>query len=98
MYGVGYEPLGDLADFIDPFGLRKIPGNIKKKVDGYVESKAQRAASLAESHVEAGVRRAVSDAGKTAMIFGAGGILAGLVGLGVYTYRKHGKHNQGRRR
>ncbi len=95
VYGVGYEPIGDLVDFIDPFGLRKIPGKIKTKVDNYVESKAERAANLAESHVEAGVRKAVGDAGKTAMVFAAGGILAGLVAAGIYAYRKHHEEEGG---
>ncbi len=88
MYGLGYEPLGSFADFVDPFGIRKIPGNIKNSVDHYVDSKAEHAANLAEAHVEAGVRRAVGDAGRTAMIFAAGGILAGLVAAGISSYRK----------
>ena len=32
LYGVGYEPIGDLADFIDPFGIRKIPGAVAGSV------------------------------------------------------------------
>ena len=88
MYGLGYEPLGDLADFVDPFGLRKIPGKVRQKVDNYVEGKAQRAATLAEQHVEAGARRAVGDAGKTALAVAAGGALTGVVVAGIYFYRR----------
>ena len=87
-YGMGYEPIGSLADFVDPFGIRKIPGKVKDSVDHYVDSKAEHAAQLAETHVEAGVRRAVNDASKTAMIFAAGSLLAGLVATGIYVYKK----------
>ncbi len=87
-YGVGYEPLGSLADFVDPFGIRNIPGNIKKKVDGYVDQKAQRAAALAEQHVEAGVNRAINTAQNRAIMFAAGGLLVGAVWGGVTLYRR----------
>ena len=80
LYGIGYQPLEGLTDF-DPFGIRK-------KVDNYVEQKAQRAANLAEQRVEAGVRRAVGDAGKSAALFVGGGLLVGLVAGGIYYYRR----------
>ncbi len=94
VYGLGYEPIGSLADFVDPFGIRKIPGNVKQKVDNYVENKAQRAANLAESHVEAGVRRAVNDATKNAIAFGVGGALVAAVAAGIFFYTRGGRHSR----
>ena len=29
MYGIGYVPIGNLVNVLDPFGLRKVPGAIK---------------------------------------------------------------------
>lgn len=103
-YGVGYTPIGTpeeleeleelegVIDIIDPFGLRHIPGQIKdkvtKKVDGYIEQKTQRAASVASARVEQGVKRAMNDASSSAMAFAAGGILVGTVAGGVYFYKR----------
>ena len=79
IYGIGYQHLEGLSDYLDPFGIRK-------KVDNYVEQKAQRAANLAEQRVEAGVRRAVGDAEKSALMFVGGGLLVGLIAAGVHIY------------
>jgi hypothetical protein len=95
LYGVGYEPLGSLADFIDPFGIRKIPGEIKSKVDHYIDSKADHAASVAEKRVEQGVRKAIDDSGRSALAFVAGGLLAGAIAGGIYMYRRsHAEHDE----
>lgn len=105
LYGVGYapidglgdEPMGDLVDFIDPLGIRKIPGKVKAKVDGFIESKTQRAAQIASQRVEQGVRRAMSDAGSTAMAFAGGGLLVGAVAGGVFIYRRSQARKTGAR-
>jgi hypothetical protein len=94
MYGLGYEPIGDLANFIDPLGLRKIPGKIGQKIDHFVDQKAGRAAAIAEQRVEAGVRRAVGEAGKTAVTFLAGGVIVGAIVGAVYFYRKRSEHRR----
>lgn len=87
-YGVGYEPIGDLADFFDPFGIRKVPEKVKAKVDNYVESKSRRAASL----VEKGVRHAVDDAKSQALLIGGLVVGASALAGGVYyfTHKKGG--------
>ena len=81
MYGIGYAPIGDLVDVIDPFGLRKVPGAIKQRVDNAIEARTQHAANVAGSKVEAGVRRAMSDAEHKAITF-AVGAAAGAVVVG----------------
>jgi hypothetical protein len=91
-YGIGYQPIGDLADFVDPFGIRKIPGKIANKVDHYVNAKAQTAANLAEKHVEAGVNKAIQSAGKEALAFVAGGCIIGAVWGGLTFYRRSKSH------
>ncbi len=96
LYGSSYAPLGDLhdedvgdlVDFIDPLGMRKIPEKIKAKVDGYIETKTQRAAQVASQRVEQGVRRAMNDASSSAMAFAAGGVLVGVVAGGAYWYQR----------
>ena len=87
IYGLGYEPIGALVDFVDPLGIRKIPGTLGKRIDHYVDEKAGRAAAVAEQRVEAGVRRAVGEAGKSAATFVAGGLLIGAIVGAVYFYR-----------
>ncbi len=100
LYGVGYGPLGDLGDgaeleaildFIDPLGIRKVPEAIKGKVDSYVEAKTQRAATVASGRVEAGVRRAMNDAGGTAFKVAAGGLAALTLAGGVYYVTRHAR-------
>lgn len=85
LYGIGYQPLEGLSDYLDPFGIRK-------RVDNYVEQKAQRAATLAEQRVEAGVRRAVGAAEKSALMFVGGGLLVGLIAGGIHFYRRSQGH------
>ncbi len=98
LYGVGYEPLGDLGDgadidglldLVDPLGFRKVPEKVQSKVNGYIEEKTQRAAKVARREVEAGVRSAVSDAGSTALKVAAGGLLVSAMVGGVYLYTRH---------
>ncbi len=99
-YDVGDEAdVGDfeVMDLVDPFGIRNIPGKVKAKVDGYVESKAQRAATLAGQRVEAGVNRAVSTAGTNAALFAAGGVLAGTLVAGTIYLVKRPKKDEHRR-
>ena len=103
MYGTGYEPIGDLndvgdlVDFIDPLGIRKIPGKVKDKVDGYIEQKTQRAAQVASARVEKGVRRAMGDASHAAMAFAAGGVLVGAIAGGAYWYQRSKAKKDGAR-
>jgi hypothetical protein len=94
IYGIGYEPIGDLADFVDPLGLRKIPGKINKRIDRFVDEKAGRAARLAEQRVEAGVRRAINESGKSAVTFVAGGLLVGAIVGAVYFYQRRAGHRR----
>lgn len=71
MYGVGYAPIGDLGDdlegfelldLVDPLGIRKVPAKVGQKVDSFIDKKAARAATVASTKVEAGVRRVMNDA------------------------------------
>jgi hypothetical protein len=93
IYGVGYEPLGDLADFVDPFGIRKITGKISDKVDHWVDARAGKAAAVAEQRVEAGVKRAIGDSAKTALVLGGGAVLAALLAGGVYWHVRQGRED-----
>ena len=99
-YDVGDEAdVGDfeVMDLVDPLGMRNIPGKVKAKVDGYVESKAQRAATLAGQRVEAGVNRAVNTAGTNAALFAAGGVLAGTLVAGtIYLAKRSPKKGEHR--
>ena len=81
MYGIGYAPIGDLVDLVDPFGLRKVPGAIKQSVDNAIESRTQHAGDVAGAKVEAGVRRAMSYAEHKAITF-AVAAAAGAVVVG----------------
>jgi hypothetical protein len=81
MYGIGYAPIGDLVDVLDPFGLRNIPGEIKHRVDGAIEARTQHAGDVAGAKVEAGVRRAMADAEHKAITF-AISAAAGVVVVG----------------
>jgi hypothetical protein len=67
LYGIGYAPIGDLVDMVDPFGLRKVPGAIKQRVDNAIEVRTQHAGDVAGAKVEAGVRRAMADAERKAI-------------------------------
>ena len=80
LYGVGYTPMGDLVDVLDPFGVRKIPGAIKQKVGQAIEARTQHAGDVAGAKVEAGVRRAMADAEKKAITFV--GAAVGTVAVG----------------
>ncbi len=97
LYGIGYEPLGDLADFIDPFGLRKIPAKVDAKINKYVDEKATRAAGIAQKRVEAGVKNAMNDTARGVGTFIAGGLLVGAVAGGVYVYRRNAAKKEGHR-
>ena len=98
LYGLGYEPIGDLADFIDPFGIRKIPSKIDQKINSYVDEKATRAAGIAQKRVETGVKNAMNDTARGVGTFIAGGLLVGALAGGVYVYRQHAaKKAEGRR-
>lgn len=91
------EDVGDFVDFIDPLGIRKIPGKIEKKIDNYVEAKSQRAANLASQRVEQGVKKAMGDSAKTALMVAAGGVLVGGTVAAVMTYRSKKAREEGGR-
>jgi len=91
LYGLGYEPLGDVIDFlVPPVGIARAIG---RKVDHYVNDKAQTAATLAEHRVEAGVKRAVGEAGKHAATFVIGGLVVGALVGAIYLYRRGGERS-----
>ncbi len=79
MYGIGYQPMGDLLDLVDPFGIRKVPGKVKSALDRDVEAKTQRAASVTGARVKDGVHQAVDGAERKAVVF----LMGGLVGASV---------------
>ena len=81
LYGIGYAPIGDLVDVLDPFGLRNVPGAIKQRVDTAIEARTQHAGDVAGAKVEAGVRRAMADAEHKAITF-AVAAAAGAVVVG----------------
>jgi hypothetical protein len=49
LYGLGYEPIGDLLDFVPPVAVARAVG---RKIDRYVDRKAGQAAAMAEQRVE----------------------------------------------
>ena len=80
MYGIGYAPMGDLVDLVDPLRLRKVPGAVTQRVDRAIEARTQHAANLAGARVEAGVRRAMSDVEQNAAFVAVGVAAVGVVG------------------
>lgn len=89
IYGLGYEPIGDLVDWLPPVALAKYVG---RKVDSYVDEKAAkagtRAGTAAAQHVETTVKKAVTNTAHTVGWVLAGGALFGAVAGGIYLYRR----------
>jgi hypothetical protein len=96
MYGIGYAPIGDLADALDPFGLRKVPGAIKQRVDSAIEARTQHAANVAGAKVEAGVRRAMSDAEQKAITFAIGAAAGAVVVGGLVWFALRSRREEAR--
>ena len=98
----GFDPLGDLIDVIDPFGVHKIPSAIMsapaalgRKVDD-TEHKAavalSQAGSGAAARIDHAVTNAASSAKDVAITFAVCGVLATAIAGGVYAYAVHARH------
>ena len=100
----GFDPLGDLIDVIDPFGIHKLPGEILsapaalgRKVDA-TENKAavalSQAGSGAAARIDHAVTSAASNAKDVAITFAVCGVLATAIAGGVYAYAVHARHER----